>query len=60
MRVVIQKVLSACDANIFYINKSREFWKNTNLRMDNIFEAINTTDVEKIEFKPELKKDFLL
>ena len=42
-----QKVLSACDANIFYINKSREFWKNTNLRMDNIFEAINTTDVEK-------------
>ena len=27
--------------------------------MDNIFEAINTTDVEKIEFKPELKKDFL-
>ena len=54
-----QKVLSVCDANIFYINKSREFWKNTNLRMDNIFEAINTTDVEKIEFNPELKKDFL-
>lgn len=56
---LFQKVLSACDANIFYMNKSREFWKNTNLRMDNVFEAINTTDVEKIEFKPELKKDFL-
>lgn len=56
---LFQKVLGACDANIFYMNKSREFWKNTNLRMDNVFEAINTTDVERIEFKTELKKDFL-
>ena len=53
------KVLSACDANIFYMNKSKEFWEKTNLRMDNVFEAINTTDVERIELIPEVKKDFL-
>lgn len=56
---LFKKILSACDANIFYMNKSREFWHNTNLRMDNVFEAINTTIVEKIEFVPEQKKDFL-
>lgn len=56
---VFKKVLQACDANIFYMNKSKEFWKKSNLRMDNIFEAINTTDVVKIELRPELKKDFL-
>lgn len=56
---VFKKILQACDANIFYMNKSIEFWRNSNLRLDNIFEAINTTDVVKIELKPELKKDFL-
>lgn len=59
MDSIFQFVLSKCDANIFYMNKSKEFWMNTNLRMDNVFEAINTTDVVEIDFDPELKKDFL-
>ena len=56
---LFQAVLKRCDANIFYMEKSMEFWKGTHLRRDNIFVAPNTTDVEEIAFRPELKKDFL-
>ncbi len=56
---VFEKILSKCDANIFYMEKSKEFWKGTSLRMDNVFVAPNTTDIAEIEFKPDLKKDFL-
>ena len=56
---VFKLILSACDSNIFYMNKAREFWKLSNLRLDNVFEAINTTDVVKIDLAPEKKKDFL-
>lgn len=56
---LFKKILDRCDANIIYMNKSREFWDNTNLRMNNVFEAINTTDVERIELIPEAKNDFL-
>lgn len=52
-------VLSKCDANIFYMNKAKDFWRKTNLRMDNVFEAINTTDVERINFLPNAKRDFV-
>lgn len=54
-----QKILSKCDANIFYMSKSKDFWKGTSLRMDNVFVAPNTTDISEVEFKPELKKYFL-
>ena len=54
-----QRLLSKCDANIFYMEKSKEFWKGTTLRMDNVFVAPNTTDVIDIPFVPENKKDFL-
>lgn len=56
---LMKKIMQACEANIIYFNKSREFWRDTNLRMDNVFQAINTTSVLKIEFQPERKKDFL-
>ena len=56
---VFQRVLSKCDANIFYMEKSKEFWKGTSLRMDNVFVAPNTTNIEDIPFKSDLKKDFL-
>lgn len=54
-----QLILSKCDANIFYMEKSKEFWKGTSLKMDNVFVAPNTTDIAEIDFKPDLKKDFL-
>ena len=54
-----QKLLAKCDANIFYMEKSKEFWRGTKLRMDNVFVAPNTTDVIDIPFVPEKKKDFL-
>lgn len=56
---LFQAILKRCDTNIFYMEKSKEFWKSTRLRMDNVFVAPNTTDVEKTEFRPERKKDFL-
>ena len=59
MDFIFQLVLSNCDANIFYMKKSKEFWRKTSLRMDNVFEAINTTNVVKIDFAPESKRDFL-
>lgn len=56
---IFKLILSSCDSNIFYMNKARDFWKFSNLRLDNVFEAINTTNVEKIDLIPEKKKDFL-
>lgn len=56
---VFQKILSRCDANIFYMEKSKEFWAGTSLRLDNVFVAINTTDIADMAFEPPLKKDFL-
>lgn len=54
-----QKLLAKCDANIFYMKKSKEFWNGTNLRMDNVFIAPNTTDILDIPYEPANKKDFL-
>lgn len=56
---VLKKIISRCDANIFYMNKAREFWENTNLRRDNIFQAINTALVAPMSFVPDAKRDFL-
>lgn len=56
---LFQLVLSKCDANIFYMEKSKEFWESTSLRKDNVFIAPNTTDVIETDFIPEIKRDFL-
>lgn len=52
-------ILSASDANLFYMPTAREFWKNTSLNLNKTFIATNTTVIEEMEFRPELKKDFL-
>ena len=52
-------ILSRCDANVFYMEKSIEFWNTTSLLKDNIFIAPNTTEVAPFEFVPEKKNDFL-
>lgn len=57
--LVYQRILSRCDANIFYMEKAKEFWSGTSLRLDNVFIAINTTDIAEIPFEPAMKKDFL-
>ncbi len=56
---VFQSVLSHCDANIFYMEKAKEFWKGTNLNMNKVFVAPNTTAVSSITFTPEEKNEFL-
>lgn len=56
---ITQRVLDNCDANIFYMEKSKEFWENTSLDLKKCFVAPNTTTVVKIDFIPELKKNFL-
>lgn len=56
---IMQIILSGCDASIFYMEKAKEFWSKTSLDMEKVFVAPNTTDISKIEFLPEFKKDFL-
>lgn len=56
---VFQSVLSHCDATIIYMEKSKEFWKNTKLDMRKVFVAPNTTLVAPIDLKAEKKKNFL-
>ena len=56
---VFQSILSHCDASIFYMEKSKEFWKETSLDMTSVFVAPNTTEVVPIELKPEKKKNLL-
>ncbi len=57
--IVFKSVLSHCDATIFYMEKSKEFWKHTNLDMRKVFVAPNTTAVAPIVLRPEDKRDFL-
>lgn len=54
-----KKVLSSCDASIFYMEKSKEFWKNTDFDLNKVFVAPNTTSVLPISFAPKDKKNFL-
>ena len=56
---VFQSVLSHCDANIFYMEKAKEFWEVTNLDMNKVFVAPNTTVVVPITLIPEEKNEFL-
>lgn len=56
---VFQKILSKCNANIFYMEKSKNFWKGTSLNLDNVFIAPNTTDVIDVELNADSKRDFL-
>ncbi len=54
-----QTIFSRCDASIFYMEKAKEFWKNSSLDMDKVFVAPNTTLVKKIDIENKTKKDFL-
>lgn len=54
-----QKILSKCDASIFYMEKAKEFWKGTSLEMNKVFVAPNTTDVLPITINKEIKKNYL-
>lgn len=56
---LFQSILTHCDASIFYMEKSKEFWQGTSLDMDKVFIAPNTTEVLHIEIDPEKKKNFL-
>ncbi|MBD5221155.1 MAG: glycosyltransferase family 4 protein [Bacteroidales bacterium] len=42
---IAYRILQAADANIFYMDKAREFWKSTALDQSKIFIAPNTTGV---------------
>lgn len=56
---VSQLVSMSCDANIFYMDKAKEFWNKTKFDINKVFVAINTLAVEKIDIVPTLKKDLL-
>ena len=56
---LFQWCLNRCDASIFYMEKAKEFWKNTGLDMNKVFVAPNTTEVLPITINKETKKDFL-
>ncbi len=54
-----KKLYQKFDADIFYMEKSKEFWKGTNLDLSKVFVAPNTTEVEPIEIRPDEKKCIL-
>lgn len=56
---IYKSLYQKVDANIFYMEKSKEFWMNTNLDMSKVFVAPNTTGVEPIEINPDEKKIIL-
>ena len=56
---VFQAILSRCDASVFYMEKSKEFWQGTSLDMNKVFVAPNTTEVEPVEIIPEKKRNLL-
>ena len=56
---VFQRVLSRCDASIFYMERAKDFWQNTSLNLNRVFVAPNTTSVVPIGFDEKRKKNFL-
>ena len=52
-------ILKRCDALIFYMERAKDFWRNTGLDMNNVFCAPNTAGVLPIECNPIIKKNFL-
>ena len=56
---ITQCIYSVSDASIFYMEKAKEFWKNTALDMRKIFVAPNTTKVECVDICPQLKNSLL-
>lgn len=56
---VFQAILSQCDASVFYMEKSKEFWKNTSLNLNKVFVAPNTTEVLPIDIAEKEKNNFL-
>lgn len=52
-------VFSICDAVVFYMKKSYEFWERTKLNKDKIFFANNTTAVLPINAEDKDRKDLL-
>ena len=56
---VSQLTYSKSDASIFYMKKSKDFWKGTSLDLSKVFVATNTTAVLDIEQKPSLKNSLL-
>lgn len=55
---LFKKILSNCDASIFYMEKAKEFWGNAPF-LNHVFVAPNTTSVSKMEFRPDMKKKIL-
>jgi glycosyltransferase involved in cell wall biosynthesis len=56
---IFKKILNKCDASIFYMDKSKEFWQGTNLDLRKVFVAPNTADVLPIELNNRIKRNFL-
>lgn len=56
---IYQIVVSACDASIFYMEKAKDFWKETSFDMKRVFVAPNTAEVYPFEFIPAKKRNLL-
>lgn len=56
---VFKILLKKSDACIFYMSKSKEFWKKSDLEFNKVFVAPNTTYVEPIEVNFEQKQNLL-
>lgn len=56
---IMLKVLSKCDANVFYMPEAKQFWRGTSLNMDKVFIAPNTVEVANVSFVPENKKNII-
>lgn len=52
------RIMKSADANIFYMEKAREFWQSTKLDQNKIFIAPNTTNV--IDIEPNKPKNSIL
>lgn len=56
---IYKKILQKCVANIFYMEKAKEFWMNTSLNLSTIFVAPNSTNVVNIGIDSKQRRNFL-
>lgn len=56
---LIEVVLKKADANIFYMDKAKDFWRGCGLDFSKVFVAPNTTEVIPVENNFEQKENIL-
>lgn len=56
---ITEKILSKCEANVFYMPQVKQFWKDSRLKQEKMFVAPNTVEVANVVRNDKNKKNII-